>query len=189
MKLYWDVAARRLIESLTNPVTIVDLSFYARDYHAIDLYLVQEDGSGGYEAYEIESGLAPVLTAKPAAGLAGAVRCGATFAAGDGEEDEELWTAGITLNDATLLSEVDAAGTTGAAYVLELTLHDESAMRDQDTMQLACTVYPDVHRAGDAIPAVMSPVGPWEYYTAADGRKGLRLRNADGTIVGEFIEP
>ncbi|MDD5705441.1 MAG: hypothetical protein PHR35_05915 [Kiritimatiellae bacterium] len=186
MTLYWDVPGQRLIQSETNALEVTTLSLYARDSVPVRLFMIQEDGDGGWEAYTPSVGQAPIMMAKPATALEGASRFGTTF----GEQDSEgAWIGVMLLTDATLLAEVDAAGAEGADYVLELTLFTESLLVDSDTTQVACTVLPDVHRAGDPLPGVVSPVGPWEYYTASDGRKGLRLRNAAGTVVAEFVEP
>lgn len=186
MTIYWDVPGQRIIASETNAALVTEMTLYARDSVPVRLFLLQEDGEGGYEAYTPAAGLAPILMAKPAAALSGASRFGTNF----GEQDSDgAWIGLVQLLDAALLAEVDAGGTAGAAYLLELTLHNESLSTDQDTTQIDCTVLPDVHRANDPLPSVVTPTGPWEYYTAGDGRKGVRLRNAEGTIVGEFIEP
>lgn len=186
MTLYWDVPGQRLIQSTTNPIELATAKYFARDYIPIRLFLLQEDGDGGYEVYAPGAGYVPIMVGKLGTDLDGATRFGSTF----GEQDSEsAWIGVLNLTDATLLSEVDLAGTTGQAYVMELTLFNESLLADAETMQVAATVYPDAHRAADPLPGVVSPVGPWEYYTADDGRKGLRLRNSAGTIVAEILEP
>lgn len=186
MTIYWDVPGQRIIESTTNAALVTEVTLYARDSVPVRLFLLQEDGEGGYTTYDPSAGLAPILMAKPSSALDGASRFGSNF----GEQDEDgAWIGMVQLLDAALLAEIDAAGAAGATYILELTLHNESLSTDHDTTQINCTVKPDVHRCNDPLPAVTTPTGPWEYYTAADGRKGLRLRNAEGTIVGEFIEP
>lgn len=184
MTIYWDVPGQRIVESTTNAAEVDSLVLYARDTIPVRLFLIQEDGAGGYETYEPSSGLTPILMGKPSTDLAGDARFGSNF----GEQDDDgAWIGLLQMLDTTLLAEVEAAA--GATYIMELTMYNESLNTDADTTQIDCTVKPDVHRAGDPLPSVTSPTGPWEYYIDSDGRKGLRLRNEDGTIVGEFIEP
>jgi len=184
MTLYWDLTNGQLVRSQTDATPIVELTMIARDTLTLTLSLLQEDGNGGYQAYTPAAGYVPLLTGKPAAALAGAARFSAALA-----DAGATWDGTLVLTDDTLLTEVDAAGTAGVSYVGELTLYNESTQVDAMSLQFTVLVKPDVHRSGDAAPAGVVPYGPWEWYTAADGRKGLRLRNADGTIVGEFIEP
>ena len=184
MTIYWDVPGQRLVESTTNAAEVTSLVLYARDSVPVRLFLLQDDDAGGYETYVPTAGLTPILMGKPASALDGASRFGTNF----GEQDaDDAWIGLVQLLDETMLAEVDADD--DAEYILELTMHNESLSTDADTTQITCTVKPDVHRDNDPLPSVTTPTGPWEYFTDAEDRKGLRLRNADGTIVGEFIEP
>ena len=185
MDIYWDTKNRLLYSANHATARISNQTFILADELYINLRLV-EPASSGDEDFNVvapPSGYGVVCGMRETSEIVN----GALLAMQDtwSFDTNHLATASLNLYTDNMVAAIGSD-----SYIdctLEFTLRNSTTLYDRDSTQITVRVKYDVIRSDSVTPGIIQSLA--EHITHTDGRKGIRLRNADGTIVATFLEP
>ena len=145
MKLYWDYANLCLLTALDPAKPMGRLAWVLRDKVPVDIYLVNDNGSGAYAAVAVPAGLAIKFGANTEASLAEPLLIDAPSWTPSGTKN----SASVDLSSAALISAIGTEETLD--LIGEVTLQAEDGSQEYST-QFNLRIHADVYHGSETPP-------------------------------------